>query len=194
MNLSPIKIEDVIIEISASYGEVVEEKQWVESKVSGYGGGSDAQGNINPVRISTNNFTWQEIYVRSPDNNEFSFRLLNTNAQLRKGHFVTEIAGSRKDQNRGFAVAVYNHDLNQIFISEGAIAELIPIKTFPKIFSSVTGAIIGFLITILTCGIGAFVVLIYFFQKTKAIKKDKAEKIAKVQSHLEGLIPVINKK
>jgi hypothetical protein len=108
-------VGDRIIDLHKFSGEVVEEKKWATTQVSGGGGGYNVgSGHNNPVTITSVSQTHDQFFLKSDAGQEMAVETTDAGLALRKGHRVTVIWGILQGQERGPYVAFYNHTTNHL--------------------------------------------------------------------------------
>jgi len=113
------------IDLHTFSGEVVEEKKWATTQVSGGGGGYNVgSGQNNPVTITSTTTTHDQFFVRDDSGQEMACEMTDAGVALRKGHRVTVLWGIIKGNERGPYIAVYNHTTGNLTLIQSAVARL----------------------------------------------------------------------
>lgn len=120
-----VTLEDRVIELHKFSGEVVEEKKWSTTQVTGGGGGYNVgSGQNNPVTISSVSSTHDQFFLKDQNGKEMAVEMTNAGLALRKGHRVTVLWGVIRGQERGPYLAVFNHTTNNLTMFDSAIGGL----------------------------------------------------------------------
>ena len=110
-----VTVGERVIDLHKFTGEVVDEKKWSTTQVSGGGGGYNVGlGQNNPVTISSVSTTHDQFFLKNDSGQEMAVELANAELALRKGHRVTVFWGILQGQERGSYVAIYNHTTNNL--------------------------------------------------------------------------------
>src|SRR5258708_35198399 len=113
--LKTVTVGDRIIDLFTYHGEVLEEKKWATTQVSGSGGGFNAgSGQPSPVTITSSNTTHDQFFLRGDDGHEQAFEFANAGLALRKGHRMSVLWGTIKGNSSGTYLAVYNHTTSRL--------------------------------------------------------------------------------
>jgi hypothetical protein len=114
-----------IIDLHKFSGEIVDEKRWATTQVSGSGGGYNVgSGGTNPVSISSVSQTHDQFFLKNESGQEMAIELTDAGLAVRKGHRVTVFWGIIQGQANGPYVAVYNHTTNDLRVIEPGIQRL----------------------------------------------------------------------
>lgn len=120
-----VTVGDRIIDLHSFQGEVVDEKKWATTQVSGGGGGYNVgSGQQSSVTISSTTTTHDQFFLRNDEGQEIAVEMADAGLALRKGHRVTVLWGVMKGSERGPYVAVYNHTTGNLNIIQSAISNL----------------------------------------------------------------------
>ena len=161
--IKSVTVGDRVIDLYNFHGEVVEEKKWATTQISGGGSTTQATGYASNAPITSATTTHDQFFVRSDDGQEMAVETTNSGLALRKGHRVTVFWGIIKGNERGPFVAIYNHTTGDLTKMDLAIYNL-----------AVPGASTGFLIGMVAgvfgiCfyGLGIIVLAFLLIQKSK---------------------------
>lgn len=135
--IQTITVGNRTIDLYAFTGEVVDEKKWATTHVSGSGGGYNVgSGQNNPITISSTTTTHDQFFIRDEAGKEMSFEMANTGVALRKGHRITVLWGIIKGNDRGPNIAVYNHATDNLTLIQSSITGLaIPPTPLPIVLA-----------------------------------------------------------
>ena len=123
--MQSVTVGDRIIDLHSFTGEVLEEKKWSTTQVSGSGGGYNAgSGQANPVSFSSTTSTHDQFFLRGDDGQEKAVELVNASVALRKGHRISVLWGVIKGNERGLYLAVYNHTTGELTQLSAAVNSL----------------------------------------------------------------------
>lgn len=120
------------IDLHTFTGEVVEEKKWATTQVSGGGGGYNVgSGQQNPVSISSTTTTHDQFFLRNEAGQEKAFEITDARVAVRKGHRVTVLWGIPQGNERGPFLAVCNHTTGDVAAIPSGISALsfVPLPT-----------------------------------------------------------------
>jgi hypothetical protein len=131
--ISTINVGNGDIELWVVSGEVVGEKKWSNTHLSGGGGSGriyDGAGRISIAPIESKTTTHDQVFVRGDDGRETVVELANANLAVRAGHRVSAIWGSRPGQDGGPYLAFYNHHTDALsqFPGPDLVKPVFPIK------------------------------------------------------------------
>lgn len=123
--IQSVTVGNRVINLYTFTGEVLEEKKWSTTQVSGGGGGYNVgSGQQNPVSISSSTTTHDQFFLRDDAGQEKAFETSNAGLALRKGHRVTVLWGIIQGNNSGPNLAIYNHSTGDLTRFDGAIGGL----------------------------------------------------------------------
>ena len=123
--IQTVTVGDRTIDLHTFQGEVVEEKKWATTQVSGGGGGYNVgSGQQNPVTITSSTTTHDQFFLRNDAGQEMAFEIADASLALRKSHRVSVLWGIIKGNERGPFVAVYNHTTGNLTRIESGIRAL----------------------------------------------------------------------
>lgn len=179
--LKTIQVGDRTIDLHKFTGEVVDEKKWATTQVSGSGGGYNVgSGQQNPVTISSTTTTHDQFFLKNDNGQEMAVQLANYGLALRKGHRVSVIWGIIQGQGQGPFLAVYNHSTATPTTILSAIQNLAvpPMPTFIVVAWAVS------LITICFYGIGIIAVIILAITR----RNRKRSLLAQLQTEVNKLL------
>jgi hypothetical protein len=145
--IKSVTVGDRIIDLYNFHGEVVDEKKWATTQVSGGGSTTQATGYASNAPITSATTTHDQFFVRSDDGQEMAVETANAGLALRKGHRVTVFWGIIKGNESGPYVAIDNHTTGNLTKIDSAIYNL-----------AVPGASMGFLMGII---VGVFAICFY---------------------------------
>jgi hypothetical protein len=163
--IQTVTVGDRTIDLHSFTGEVVDEKKWATTHVSGSGGGYNVgSGQQNPVTISSVTTTHDQFFLRNENGQEMAVEMANVGLALRKGHRLTVIWGIMRGQERGPFVAVYNHTTGSVNAIPSRVTSL-AVPPMPMWMLAVW--LICFL-SICFYGLGLIAIVVLFIvQKTK---------------------------
>jgi hypothetical protein len=139
--IQSVKVGNRVIDLFTFQGEVMDEKKWATTHVSGGGGIGyvhAGSGYSTPRPVTSKTTTHDQFFVRSDDGQERAVETTNADLALRKGHRVTLLLGIEKGKEQGPCVAIYNHTTSDLTLINGDIKQL----AFP---SNVAGKLFMFL-------------------------------------------------
>lgn len=116
------------INIYAFHGEVMDEKKWTHTTVSGGGGGGYShQGNgySSTAPVTSTTTTHDQIILRSENGLEKAVEFQNQHLALRKGHRLSLIWGIKEGKDWGPYIAVYNHVTQETKYMSDQISDLV---------------------------------------------------------------------
>jgi hypothetical protein len=120
-----VKVGDRTIDLHKFSGEVVEEKKWATTQVSGGGGGYNVgSGQNNPVSVSSVTQTHDQFFLKDDKGQEMAVEMTDAGLALRKGNRVSVFWGIIQGDQRGPYVAIVNHTTNSVTKIESAIQGL----------------------------------------------------------------------
>ena len=160
-----VTLEDRIIDLHKFSGEVMEEKKWSTTQVSGGGGGYNVgSGHNNPVTISSVSSTHDQFFLKDENGKEMT----DAGLALRKGHRVTVLWGVIRGQERGQYVAVLNHATNNLTKIDSGIVGLAGRRTPPLVPLAWILSIFG----ICLYGLGIVAMIVLFITGRNRKKKN----------------------
>jgi hypothetical protein len=165
---------DRIIDLHKFSGEVMEEKKWATTQVSGGGGGYNVgSGRNNPVAIASVSQTHDQFFLKDDGGQEMAVEMTDAGVAVRKGHRVTVFWGAVNGQERGPYVAIYNHTTNHLTkidpAIQGLVVESTSLPTLLAWFASLFG------ICIYGLGIIGIVLLLIAGGKRKRRNKERLD-------------------
>jgi hypothetical protein len=182
--IQSVTVGDRIIALHKFTGEIVEEKKWATTHVSGGGGGYNVgSGHNNPVSITSVSQTHDQFFLKNASGQELAVETTNAGLALRKEHRVTAFWGILQGQERGPFIAFYNHTTNNVTKLDAAIQGL----AVPPTPGWVTWAWMASIFGICFYGVG-FIAMIVLFITGRSRKKRNQELLATFQSALDGVI------
>lgn len=113
LELASFEVRGHVIEAQAFVGEIVGEKQWSTTHVSGSGGGSTLDGRVDPISISSTTTTHNQIFVQGAEGEERVLRATNADVAVRPGHRVAILYGRLVGTTAWTAIALHNHSTNE---------------------------------------------------------------------------------
>lgn len=120
-----VTVGNRVIDLYTFTGEVVEEKKWATTQVTGGGGGYNmGSGQQNPVSITSTTTTHDQFFLRDDAGQERAFEIAGGGLALRKGHRITVLWGLIKGNQTGPYLAVYNHTTGSLSELAGSVAHL----------------------------------------------------------------------
>ena len=165
-----VTVGERVIDLHKFTGEVVDEKKWSTTQVSGGGGGYNAgSGQNNPVTISSVSTTHDQFFLKNDSGQEMAVELANAGLALRKGHRVTVFWGIIQGQKHGRYFAIYNHTTNNLTKMDSDIQEL----AVPPTSGMVTLAWIASIFGICLYGLGFIGIIILFIAGGKRKKRNQ---------------------
>jgi hypothetical protein len=182
--INSVTVGDRIIDLFTFQGEVVDEKKWATTQVSGSGGGINVgSGQPNPVTITSSSTTHDQFFLRNDAGQEQAFEFANAGLALRKSHRVTVLWGTIKGNASGSYLAVYNHTTSQLSEIPGTINTLaIPPMPVPVLIGYVVGVL-----AICFYGVGFVILPVLFIMRSKR----KKELVAAFRPAVEAAISQI---
>jgi hypothetical protein len=169
-----VTVGERIIDLHKFSGEVVEEKKWSTTQVSGGGGGYNAgSGQRNPVTIASVSQTHDQFFLKNAGGQEMAVEMTDAGLALRKGHRVTVFWGILQGEKIGLYVAIYNHATNSITKIEPAIESLTAKRTSGLVLVAWIVCIFG--ICLYGLGIIGIVALLIGGSKRKRRNKELAD-------------------
>ena len=179
-----VVVGDRVIDLHKFFGEVVDEKKWSTTQVSGGGGGYNVgSGHNNPVTISSVTQTHDQFFLKSDDGHELAVEMTDAGLALRKGHRVTVFWGILQGQERGPYIAIYNQTTNDVTKMEPAILNLTAKPASGLVMLAWIASIFG--ICFYGLGIIGIVALFIAGGKRKAKSKEQADTL---RTALDGAI------
>ena len=179
-----VTVGERVIDLHKFTGEVVDEKKWSTTQVSGGGGGYNVgSGQNNPVTISSVSTTHDQFFLKNDSGQEMAVELADAGLALRKGHRVTVFWGIIQGQERGPYVAIYNHTTNNLTKIDPAIQGL----AGQPASGLVTLAWIASIFGICLYGLGFIGIIILFIAGGKR-KKRNQELTDTLRAAVDGVI------
>ena len=179
-----VTVGDRIIDLHRFSGEVVEEKKWATTQVSGGGGGYNVgSGQNNPVTISSVSRTHDQFFLKSDTGQEMAVETTDAGLALRKGHRVTVFWGILQGQERGPYVAIYNHTTKSLTKMDAAIQDLAAKPASGWVVLAWIASLFG----ICFYGLGIIGIVVLFVAGGNRKRKNR-ERVASLQAALEGAI------
>ncbi len=166
-----VTVGERIIELYTFQGEVVDEKKWATTQVSGSGGGINAgSGQPNPVTIASTTTTHDQFFLRNDSGQELAVELANAGIALRKGHWVTVLWGAIKGYSQGSWLAVYNHTTGNLTPFPAAVDTL----AIPPLSTSMLLLYVASVFGFCFYGLGIIVLAVLLFQRAARKKQLRA--------------------
>ena len=179
-----VTVGDRIIDLHQFSGEVVEEKKWATTQVSGGGGGYNVgSGRNNPVTITSVSRTHDQFFLKSDSGQEMAVETTDAGLALRKGHRVTVFWGILQGQERGPYVAIYNHTTKSLTKMESAIQGLAAKPTSGLVMLAWIASIFG----ICLYGLGIIGIIVLFITGGNRKRRNRGL-VATLQAALDGAI------
>ena len=179
-----VTVGDRIIDLHQFSGEVVEEKKWATTQVSGGGGGYNVgSGRNNPVTITSVSRTHDQFFLKSDSGQEMAVETTDAGLALRKGHRVTVFWGILQGQERGPYVAIYNHTTKSLTKMESAIQGLVAKPTSGLVMLAWIASIFG----ICLYGLGIIGIIVLFITGGNRKRRNRGL-VATLQAALDGAI------
>jgi hypothetical protein len=179
-----VTVGDRTIELHQFTGEVVEEKKWATTQVSGGGGGYNVgSGQNNPVTIASVSHTHDQFFLKNESGKEMAVEMTDAGLALRKGHRATVFWGTIQGQERGQYVAIYNHTTNSLTKIDSAIDGLATKPASGLIMLAWIACIFG----ICLYGLGIVGLVVLFIVGGKRKRKNQ-ELVATLRTALDGVI------
>jgi hypothetical protein len=179
-----VTVGDRIIDLHKFSGEVMEEKKWATTQVSGGGGGYNVgSGRNNPVAIASVTQTHDQFFLKDDKGQEKAVEMTDAGLALRKGNRVTVFWGTIQGQEHGSYVAIYNHSTNSLTKIESAIQSL-AVKPTPGL---VIVAWIASIFGICLYGLGLIGIVALFIAGGKRKRRNK-ELADTLRAALDGAI------
>lgn len=123
--IQTVTVGNRVIDLHTFSGEVVEEKKWATTQVSGSGGGYNmGSGQQNPVTITSTTTTHDQFFLRDAAGQERAFEISGGGLALRKGHRISVLWGIIQGNPQGPYIAVYNHTTGSLSEFPSAVAGL----------------------------------------------------------------------
>jgi hypothetical protein len=168
--IQSVTVGDRIIALHAFTGEVVDEKKWSTTQVSGGGGGYNVgSGQNNPVTISSVSHTHDQFFLKNESGQEMAVEAVDAGLAIRKGHRVTVIWGIPPGADRGPYLAIYNHTTDIITKFDAAIQNL-AMKPAPGLLPL---AWIASIFGICFYGLGIIGIIVLFISGRNRNRKNK---------------------
>ncbi len=165
--IKSVTVGDRVIDLYNFHGEVVEEKKWSTTQISGGGSTTQATGYASNAPITSATTTHDQFFVRSDDGQEMAVETTNSGLALRKGHRVTVFWGIVKGNERGPFVAILNHTTGDLTKMDSAIYNLaVPGASTPFLIGIVVGVF-----TICFYGLGIIIIPVLLIQRSKQKKR-----------------------
>ena len=181
MNPQSVHLGSRIIDLYKFTGEVMDEKTWATTHVSGGGGGYNVgSGQNNPVTISSVSVTHDQFFLKSEDGKEMAVEMANSGVAVRKGHRITVFWGVVQGQTNRWYVAAYNHSTNTPTILDSSIQALAMPPTTTAIM--LAWVVSFFAICLYGLGIIALVVL------TVVRRKQKRELLTTLRTAVDRMV------
>jgi hypothetical protein len=156
--------------LHAFTGEVVDEKKWSTTQVSGGGGGYNVgSGRNNPVTISSVSHTHDQFFLKNESGQEKVVETVNAGLAIRKGHRVTVMWGVLQGMERGQYLAIYNHTTDTLTRFDAAIQGL-AMKPAPGLLPL---AWIASIFGICVYGLGIIGIIVLFILGRQRNRKNK---------------------
>lgn len=139
-----VRIGTRIFDIWSFTGEVMSDKKWTSTHVSGEGGGGylhNGTGHSSSVSISSTTTTHDQFILRDKSGKEKSFEFSNMHLAMRVGQTVTVFWAIKHGKTSGPYIAVYNHatdDLTRIFDNIDSFRSSVLWKTYRFIVKTAT--------------------------------------------------------
>jgi len=166
--LKTVTVGDRVIDLFTFHGEVLEEKKWATTQVSGSGGGiNTGSGQPSPVTITSSSTTHDQFFLRGDDGHEEAFEFANAGLALRKGHRMSVLWGTIKGNNSGTYLAVYNHTTSRLSEIPDSINNL-AVPPMPR--AVLIGYVAG-VFAICFYGLGFIVLPVLFILRSKRKKQ-----------------------
>lgn len=130
-------------------GEVMDEKKWTTTHVSGGGGGGyvhQGSGYVSSSSVTSRIQEHDQFFLRTDDGKEVPVTLDNAGLALRKGHSVSLLWGIKKGKERGPYLAVHNHTTDDTTVLNQGLRELEGLGiglTLVSIAALIFGLIVG---------------------------------------------------
>lgn len=97
------------IDVYSKTGKVVDVQLLSETVVSGSGSGGQNGGAVH-VAVSSTSHERAHIFLRQDNGQEIEVDIRNPNVGIRKDHRLSAIYAGPKSHDRGYLVALFNHD------------------------------------------------------------------------------------
>ncbi|HET7624535.1 MAG TPA: hypothetical protein VFM25_04660 [Verrucomicrobiae bacterium] len=166
--IQSVAVGNRVIDLYAFQGEVIDEKKWSSTHVSGSGGNYNVgSGQINPVTISSSTATHDQFFLRGEDGQEMAVELVNSGLALRKGHRISVAWGIIKGNERGQYIAAYNHNTGSLVKFDAAIRGL----AIPKMSTAFTIALAISIFGICLYGFGIIFAAVLLFLRMAQKKR-----------------------
>lgn len=179
-----VTIADRAIDLYKFSGEVVDEKMWTTTQVSGGGGGYNVgSGKQNPISISSTSVAHNQFFLKSDSGEEKAIELPESSVAFRKGHRVTVFWGQTSGTNQSQYVGVVNHTLNTSATFPSAVDGFCATGT-PCLIQI---AWIASIFLICFYGTG-FIGIIILYLHSRTQKELKKQRVAILQSAIDAAI------
>jgi hypothetical protein len=113
--MSTVQVDNMIVEIHGFRGEVIDEKKWSTTHISGGGGGgsiTQGSGTISTAPITSTVEVHDQFFLRN-GSKEVAMNLSNANFAIRKGHDVSVFWGIPSNKPAGPYIAAHNNTTGQ---------------------------------------------------------------------------------
>jgi hypothetical protein len=182
--IQSVTVGDRIIDLHKFSGEVVDEKKWATTQVSGGGGGYNVgSGQHNPVTIASVSQTHDQFFLKNNSGQEMAVETTDAGLALRKGHHVTVFWGIIRGQERGPYLAFYNHTTNNLTKIDPAIQGLVAKPASGLVVLAWFASIFG----ICLYGLGIIGIVVLLIEGGKRKRKNK-EMTQTLRVALDGAI------
>ncbi len=182
--IQTVTVDDRTIDLHTFQGEVVEEKKWTSTHVSGSGGGYNVgSGHQNPVTISSSTSTHDQFFLRDNEGREMAVEITDAGVALRKGHRVTVLWGIPRGADRGPFLAVYNHTTGNVNRLDANIRSLVVPPT-PMLVT--LGYLVG-VFAICFYGVGFVILGILFYVRSQRKKRWQTTFRSAVDAAIAGI-------
>lgn len=159
------------IDLYTFKGEVLEEKKWASTQVSGGGGGYNyGSGQQNPISITSTTTTHDQFFLRDDSGQEKAFETSNAGLALRKGNRVTVLWGIIQGNNSGPNLAIYNHSTGTLTKFDQGICGMV---TTPPPGYSTWLMILG-VFALCLYGAGIIILAVAFYARSRHKKQQNA--------------------